>query len=284
LHKQRIQGRVNVVRRDVRDARDHDVALAFNRNFVLTIVELENSFVHRLRSSGETSDQLILRRDRVQKFSTRGTRKIRERPLHCFPFHAIAEREVVLVSSQDVVALGKHLVVERGLDVKYLAVLIDEMSEADDFVIQLRRRRIHIRMRIADRLRFVMSAQRFIIAQTDCDRLVTAVHRDEIDVEIDEQIALCRPTVHTKRFVVTRMAERDQVVVILGIMIVETIGMIFVEDLVPDHPTHFPIRHLPVKRVCNDQMNVVDSVRPAHVEYDLEHRLSHIRRRHRWKR
>ncbi len=108
-----------------------------------------------------------------------------------------------------------------------------------------------------------------------------AVHRDEVDVEIDEQVALDRTLVYAERFVVPRMSERDEIVVVLGVVVVVAVRVIFVEDIRADHPLHFPLGHLAVKRVRDDQVNVVDAVRTAHIEHYLEHRLPHIGRRHR---
>ncbi len=72
LHQQWVQSRINVVRRNVRNTGYHDVALAFDRYLVLSVVEFENPLVDRFGASRITADQLILRRDRVQQLSTRG--------------------------------------------------------------------------------------------------------------------------------------------------------------------------------------------------------------------
>src|SRR5438128_1940028 len=69
LHEQRIQRRVNVVRRYVRNSRDHDVALALYRNLVLAVIQFEDLFVDRFRGTGKTSDQFILRRDSMKHFA-----------------------------------------------------------------------------------------------------------------------------------------------------------------------------------------------------------------------
>ena len=73
LHKQRIQCRIDVIRRDIRDARDQNVALAFDRDLVLPVIELEDLVVHRFGLAGIAADLFILSRYRVEHLSTRGT-------------------------------------------------------------------------------------------------------------------------------------------------------------------------------------------------------------------
>ena len=48
LHEQRIERRIDVVRRNVGNARDQNVALAFDRDLVLLIILFENFVVDRL--------------------------------------------------------------------------------------------------------------------------------------------------------------------------------------------------------------------------------------------
>jgi hypothetical protein len=68
-------------------------------------------------------------------------------------------------------------------------------------------RRIHIRIRITNRLRLVMLAQRFIIAQPDAHRFMPSVHRHEIEIQINQNIAFDGAFVDSKRFVVARFAD-----------------------------------------------------------------------------
>ena len=121
------------------------------------------------------------------------------------------KRKFVFVARQNVVAFGKHFVVDRRFDVKDVAVFVNQFSEFDNLVIQNRFRRIHIRIRIANRLRFVMLAQRFVIAQPDRDRFMSAVHRHEIDIQINQNIAFDGAFVDSQRFVVARFADVNQI-------------------------------------------------------------------------
>ena len=67
----------------------------------------------------------------------------------------------------------------------------------------------------------------------------------------------------------------------LGVVVVITIGIVIGEDPRPDHSLHFPLGHLPVQGIGDDDVNIVDAVTGEHVEDDLEDRLANVRRRHR---
>ena len=67
-------------------------------------------------------------------------------------------------------------------------------------------------------------------------------------------------------------------------MIVIAVRVILVKDRLSCHPLHLPIGHLAVQRISDDQVNIIHTVRPAHVEHDLEHGLAHVGRGHRRKR
>ncbi len=159
LNEQRIQRRVDVIRRDVRNARDQDVALSFYRYLVLSIVQLQDLVVHRFGLARVASDQARTEPEWRGAFFVWHLAASLKRSGSSLPTSSVHERELVLVPRQNVVAVGEHLVIESRLDVEHLALLVDELAEPDDLVIQLRRRRVHVRMRIADRLRLVMRTQ-----------------------------------------------------------------------------------------------------------------------------
>jgi hypothetical protein len=52
-----------------------------------------------------------------------------------------------------------------------------------------------------------MRPQTFVIAQPDGDRFVPAVHRHEIEIQINQNIAFDGAFVDSKRFVVARFAD-----------------------------------------------------------------------------
>ena len=97
--------------------------------------------------------------------------------------------------------------------------------------VQLRPLRIHVAVRVADRLRLVVRAQALVVAQADRDRLVAAVHRHEVDVDVDDQVALGAAPVDVHRLAVVGLAEVHDAVRILGVVVVVAVGVVRVEDL-----------------------------------------------------
>src|SRR5712691_4383118 len=60
LHEQRIQNRIDVVRRDIGNAADQDVALTAHRNSVLLKSLLDYFFMHRLGLTRKAGRHLVL--------------------------------------------------------------------------------------------------------------------------------------------------------------------------------------------------------------------------------
>ena len=87
-----------------------------------------------------------------------------------------------------------------------------------------------------------MRAQRLVIAEPDGNRFVTAVHRHEIDVDVDQQIAFAARRLSTQRLFVSCLADLDQAVGPFGVVVVITIGIVFVEDLAARPSASFPTR------------------------------------------
>ena len=81
-----------------------------------------------------------------------------------------------------------------------------------------------------------------------------------------------------------RLADLDETVGPFGVVVVVTIGIVLVEDPLPDHSLHFPLGHLPVQGVGDDDVNVVNAVPGEHVQHDFENRLTNVGCGHRWQR
>ena len=77
------------------------------------------------------------------------------------------------------------------------------------------------------------------IAQTDRDRFMSAVHRHEIQIKVNQNIALDGAFIHPKRFVVARLSDGNQILVVFRVVIVITVGIKFVENRRTDHSLHF---------------------------------------------
>ena len=131
LNEQRIQNRIDVVRRNVRNAGDQNVALAAHRNRILFKSLGNNLLVHRFGLAGMTGDHLVLRRPRMQQLSPGRPRQLAHRVAHGFKLHAIKGGEVVFVLEQKIHVAFVHAIVDGGLDVKNVQMLIDNLAQAD---------------------------------------------------------------------------------------------------------------------------------------------------------
>ena len=127
----------------------------------------------------------------------------------------------------------------------------------------------------------MMSAQRLVVTQADGNRLVATVHRYQVDVDVNQQVAFGGAAIQRERFLVFRLAKLYQPVGPFGIVVVVALGIVLVENLLPDHALHFPFGHLPVQGIGDDDVYVVYAVSGEHVEDDLENALTNIRRSHR---
>ena len=83
---------------------------------------------------------------------------------------------------------------------------------------------------------------------------------DEIDIDVDDKVALARAPVDADFLSVARLAETHETIGLFGVVAVVAIGIEGVVDLVTHHPAHFRFRQLPVERVRDDDMDVVDAV------------------------
>ena len=130
----------------------------------------------------------------------------------------------------------------------------------------------------------MVRAQALVVAKADGHRLVAAVHRDQIDVQVDDEVALHRPPVHPDRLPVAGAAEFHDSVRIFGIVVVVARREKFLVDRGAHHPPHFRLGHLPVEAVGDDEMHVVHAVIAEHFEDHFERDLPDIRSGHRRKR
>ena len=55
-------------------------------------------------------------------------------------------------------------------------------------------------------------------------------------------------------------SKRNQLGIVLGVVVVIAVGVIFVVDHRADHPLHFPFRHLSVKGIGDYKVNIIDPV------------------------
>jgi hypothetical protein len=109
---------------------------------------------------------------------------------------------------------------------------------------------------------------------------VAAVHRHEVEVHVDRQIALGDAAIHLDQLAVRRVPEDDHAVRIAAVVVVEAIRPVLAPHLLADHPLDLGIGHPAVEAERDDDVNVVDAVVGEHLAHDLEHELPDIGRAH----
>src|SRR5918911_1186358 len=77
--------------------------------------------------------------------------------------------------------------------------------------------------------------------------LMAAVHRDEVHVHVDEQVALSDTAADADLLAPIRLAEDDVPVRILGVVVVEPVGVVTGHDPVAEAMTELSLRHPTVK-------------------------------------
>jgi hypothetical protein len=126
----------------------------------------------------------------------------------------------------------------------------------------------------------VVHAHALVVAQAHRHRLVPAVHGHQVDVHVDDQIALDGAAVDVDRLALGGLAQVNDAVGILGVVVVVAVGVEGVEDLLAHHALHLALGHAPVQRVGDDEMDVVHAVGVELFEQNLDNGLPDVRRAH----
>ncbi len=104
----------------------------------------------------------------------------------------------------------------------------------------------------------VVMAQAAVAGQAGGHALVAAVHRHQVDVDVDQQVGLDRPPVEFDLFALVGLAEEDEGVGVLGVVLQEQpVGGEGVEDAVTEGVAQLVVGHPPVQGQGDDQHDVV---------------------------
>ena len=108
-------------------------------------------------------------------------------------------------------------------------------------------------------------------------RLPPAVHGDEVDVDVDEQVGRGRPLVDLDLLALRRGAEELQVVGVLGVVLgQQSTGLEGVVDAVADGVAQLGLGHPAVQGERGDQLDVVDAGLGGEVEHGLDDPLADV--------
>src|SRR5229473_1544638 len=125
----------------------------------------------------------------------------------------------------------------------------------------------------------MMVAQALVGRESDCDRFVPAVHRNQVDVEIDEQVRLGGAPREPYLLAMIGLAERHQLGTIFAVEVVKPFGPELLEGALADNPPNLVLGHPPMERSRDDDVNVVDAVVGQRLQERVEQTLANIRDR-----
>ena len=174
--------------------------------------------------------------------------------------------------------LGERVGVERGLDLEDLrAVVAHHLAHPPVALVELGAVLVHERMRRLHRLRVVMVAERAVRGEAGGRRLPAAVHGDQVDVDVDEQVGLGGPLVDLDLLTLRGRAEEGEVVGILGVVLVEESAWFErVVDPVAERVAQFELVHPAVQRERADDVDVVDAGVRGHGQHLLHDALTDV--------
>ena len=112
-------------------------------------------------------------------------------------------------------------------------------------------------------------------------RLVAAVHRDQGQVHVDDEVRFRRASVQRDLLVLRRLADIDVVLGVFAVVLVEAVGMKRRKDALADDVAQLVFSHSPVQAQRRDDVQVVDAGLGCHVNDLFHHELAHVGRGHR---
>ena len=134
----------------------------------------------------------------------------------------VPERPFPFTLLQEAQLRGERVVVERRLDLEDLdARLGYQLSHPPVRGVQLRAVHVHERAALLHRPDVVVVAEALVAGEAGRDRLVAAVHRHEIHVDVDEQVALHGSPVQLDVLALVGQPEIDEIRRVLGIVLQE---------------------------------------------------------------
>ena len=141
---------------------------------------------------------------------------------------------------------------------------------------------VHERPAVLHRPHVVVVADAPVAGESGGDGLVAAVHRDEVDVHVDQEVALCGAPVDLDDLALLGLAEVGQRLRVLGIVLEQqAVGREGVEDAVAEGVAQLVVGHPAMQRQRGDEDDVVDAGRGGLVEHGLDHAPAHVGRAHR---
>ena len=140
---------------------------------------------------------------------------------------------------------------------------------------------IHVGLGVQHRVDVVVVLEALVRRQAHGNRLVPPVHRDQVHVDVDDQVRFGGPTVDLDVFLLVGLADVLQVVLVLGIVVGEVGRIEASEHAFPHRALDLLGGHPSVERVGDDQLQVLDAGARGHLDHLLDDQLADVRSFHR---
>ena len=191
---------------------------------------------------------------------------------------AILGRPLPLPLGEELEGLRERVGVEGRLDLEHLDARVDEhLAHPPVALVQLAAVLVHEAVAGLHGRRVVVVAQRAVRGQAGGGRLPAAVHGDEVDVDVDEQVRVGGALVDLDLLALGRRAEVLQLVGVLGVVLGQQAARLEgVIDAVADGVSQLGLAHAAVQGEGGDQLDVVDAGGRGQVEHGLDHPLADV--------
>ena len=118
--------------------------------------------------------------------------------------------------------------------------------------------------------------QALIRRESDRDRLVPAVHRHQVDVQINEQVRLGRAPRQPHFLAMIGLAEHRQLGAIFRVEVVEPVRPVLLERALANDAANLGLRHPPMQRRRDHEVHVVDAVVGQRLQHLVEQALADV--------
>src|SRR5918995_5587340 len=127
-----------------------------------------------------------------------------------------------------------------------------------------------------------MVADRGVGGEARMHGLVAPVHRDEVHVHVDEQVAICDAAADADLLAKVRLAYDDVSIRVLGVVVIEPVRVVAGHDRAPQAMPELGFRHPAVEAEGRDEVNVLDTSGGGLLQYLFDDLLANIWLAHRW--
>jgi len=280
LYEDRVKDRVNAIRADMGDTHNNNIRLSLNGNEVLAVTQLKDALMGGLRLAGEDANDFIGGGDALEDFAFEGPGGAFEEGLHGLEFHPVEFFPMLFLFGEEAELVVEHAAVEGGLNVEDFEFFINPPAHAVEGIVQSGAGGLHIAFGGLEGMGVVVVAYALVTRQPRRHRLMSPIHRDEVNVDINDEVTLRSAAVNNNALAEFRLAYFHHTLFVLGVVVIIALREEGVENFLAHHTFHFGVRHTAVQGVGDDEVDVVDARVREQLQDDFEDALPDVGRRH----